>query len=96
MAKFCGKCGTPLPENASFCPKCGNNCTSSPAVPKAETPDTLTFESQEPILEQDFQSAPPPKKKKKGLITILGILLAVLLIGGAVLAYFLFPHILPR
>jgi zinc ribbon protein len=29
-AKYCSKCGAPLPEGATFCPKCGTAVTAAP------------------------------------------------------------------
>lgn len=30
MSKFCGQCGSPLADTASFCPKCGAQITAQP------------------------------------------------------------------
>ena len=50
MARFCGKCGTPLNESTKFCPKCGTAAEVQQAPPPQYAPP--------PPVQQQY--APPP------------------------------------
>lgn len=59
---YCEKCGTPIDENAKFCPNCGNNLKET--------------QNSETALGVDITSVPVKKKKSKCLI--LSIVFAVI------------------
>ena len=43
---FCRKCGTPIQDNAKFCPKCGEKViTEAPIKTPEETPSSQTTSS---------------------------------------------------
>ena len=77
---FCSKCGQQIPDNASFCNKCGAKATANPApqpqsAPAAATANTTT----QPSGKQQ------PKKKGSFLVTLI-VVAAAFLIGKYVLA----------
>ena len=69
---FCEKCGTQLPDNASFCNKCGNN------VKKRDT--GVNIQAQSAPMEPNRTTV---KKKKKGvgIFVFLFLLIAGVVIG---------------
>ncbi|MBE5765603.1 MAG: zinc-ribbon domain-containing protein [Clostridiales bacterium] len=77
---FCSKCGQQIPDNASFCNKCGAKATANPApqpqsAPAAATANTTT----QPSGKQQ------PKKKGSFLVTLI-VVAAAFLIGKYLLA----------
>ena len=96
MAKFCGKCGSPLNENG-LCP----NCTPAPApAPSVETKTAPPVEPAAPDVEsintqpdaQTFvpNAAPEDKKNSKKKVIIPVIAAAVVIIGALVACAFIF------
>jgi len=94
---FCNKCGSQLPEGASFCTACGARQNSS----TESTPTTALepVESNELTSPQTYQSGytlpeePPakPKKKRIALKIILALVLVLVLGAGVtVLGYYTF------
>jgi len=53
---YCPKCGKELPEDAQFCPSCGNS-VSTPAVQPDEAQDASDHDQDIPVIEQ--QTTPP-------------------------------------
>ena len=70
MAKFCGKCGSPLDLQTGRCPACGWTFTPSGAALPPETP---------PV---DTPSDMPPKKRHTALWIILGVVAAAVVVVG--------------
>ena len=79
MAKFCGKCGSPLNEQG-LCP----NCAPAPAAPPAET---VPEQSYQPVV--PAENTPAPKKKKLPLVPVI-IAAAVVVVGALVACAFIF------
>ncbi len=73
VAKFCGKCGYPLNEAFGFCGNCGTNQRDAPSV---ATPAAVV----NPTVGAAPAGLPP---KSNGLVKVVLVLLAVLLLGGA-------------
>ena len=71
MSKYCGKCGTSIPDSVGFCPECGEKC-----LPSVGSNDNT---------QQTFYK--PPKKFNKKLIypilaVIAVIIIVVIIISG--------------
>jgi len=86
MAKFCGKCGSPLNDTAVFCGGCGS------PVPAAQAPvQTTTVVANQPA--PAFSPIPgyvpgpvavaPPIKKSNTLLKVVVVLVVLLFVGGA-------------
>ncbi len=82
---FCKKCGTPLAENAKFCPSCGAvvelEVQAEPVA--AEETVVLNEESvlaQQPVLAE--QAAPAPKKKPKPFKPLAIVIAAVAVVAA--------------
>ncbi len=96
MAKFCTKCGGPLPEGVSFCPKCGatigqTQAAAQPTAPPQQPPVQQQQQPmpppQQPYYGQTQPYAPMPGKSNKKLI--IGVLVAVIAIVIVLLVVFL-------
>ncbi len=48
MSKFCKQCGTPLADNATFCPKCGTAQSTPQNLNQAPVPNQVQFPNQVP------------------------------------------------
>ena len=70
----CPKCGTELPDNAKFCDKCGANTAVAAQKPKSEPAEESG---------QEHAEAPKAASAKRNVI-ILVLVLALVLIGGAI------------
>ena len=93
MAKFCGKCGSPLNENG-LCPRCAPAVpVEEPAAPQA-APSQTTVPPAAPSVQPPVPGAiletPAPVKKKSKLKIIIPIAAAVVLIGALVFCAFFF------
>lgn len=78
---FCYKCGTQIPDDSVFCPKCGAGLKSAEA-------------GQQPAVEQQptpQYTQPAPKKSKKGVavaisiscaVVVIAVVILILLLGG--------------
>ena len=86
MAKFCGRCGSPLNDTAVFCGGCGS------PVPSAQAPvQTRTVVANQPA--PAFSPMPgyvpgpvavaPPIKKSNTLLKVVVVLVVMLFVGGA-------------
>ena len=83
---YCGRCGGAIPENASFCQKCGApvkrlNYETPIAQPNYETPIAQSNYGQT-VVQPDYSQI-RPKKSKKPLI--IGLVSLLLIIGVVVL-----------
>ena len=76
---YCSKCGTQIPPNANFCPKCGQAALQPNA---AQQPVTVKVPPAAPAA----QGKQAPQKKKPGcfmrLLKGVGIFLAIILVIG--------------
>lgn len=77
MAKFCGKCGSPMNEQG-LCP----NCAPAPVTPP--TPPAQSYNPAPPA-----ENTPAPKKKKFPLVPVI-IAAAVVVVGALVACAFVF------
>jgi hypothetical protein len=75
MAKFCGKCGSPLNETAVFCSGCG---APVPAGPPAAPAPAYT-----PVAAYVPGPAYPPAKQSNTLLKVLIACAVLLFVGGA-------------
>jgi hypothetical protein len=86
MAKFCGKCGSPLNDTAVFCGGCGS------PVPAAQAPlQTTTVVANQPA--PAFSPVPgyvpgpvavaTPVKKSNTLVKVIVVCVVLLFVGGA-------------
>ncbi len=74
MAKFCNQCGHPLNEAFGFCGNCGTNQGNAPAPgPSAAMPN--------PPSGPAVPAAAP--QKSSGVLKVVLVLLALLVVGGA-------------
>lgn len=76
---FCSQCGTTLPENARFCPKCGEAVTSASATVQA--PTAVVQPGPGPVPSQIVHPASRPSRG--GLILPVVLVLALVVIGVA-------------
>lgn len=88
---FCGKCGSQIPDSASFCPKCGaptgtasNNVTPNKTVqPQSSTPVNNPEPFVSNINNQSYVYKDVPQQKKpfdKKLLIIIGAAAAAVVI----------------
>lgn len=75
---FCSQCGTTLPENARFCPKCGEAVTAEAAP--VQTPAPIVQPGPGPVSAQVHPSSRPGRG---GLILPVILVLALVIIGVA-------------
>lgn len=77
MAKFCGKCGSPLDENTGLCPQCDKEIINTASHPD----DTSDKKSDKTEMKADKKKS----KAKKVCITVVAVILAVIIVGiGAI------------
>lgn len=70
---FCSKCGNQLPDDATFCPRCGAKLSQEPA--------TVSTPAEPQKSKADSVAPEPPKKKKsKKLPILLGVAVALFFI----------------
>lgn len=90
MGKFCGYCGSALPESGKFCPNCGHPIPVQPQTPPVVQPTSQTNYSRPqydpaPSLKKTTKPAPQPVEPKKkggfGKVFIILVLLVVAAIG---------------
>lgn len=66
MAKFCMKCGTPIPEGVNFCPNCGLSISQKQTPPVQQPPPTYQQPQQQTPPPQQppptYQQSPPPQQ----------------------------------
>lgn len=100
QAKFCTKCGTPLPDfnghwNAQY-PNPNPIPNQQPAGPagfngSGQPPYSQWQEMQSPVQPQTFyQSAPPQKKKNGGMIALIVILILALVGASGFAGWYFF------
>ncbi len=88
---ICPKCGTEVADGVKFCGNCGNPM-SEPAQPVSEAsnvyvsqPDNTASQTAPPEYAQaPYMQPAQPKKSKTWLIILVIVLAVVLLIGGAI------------
>lgn len=73
--KFCGTCGSPLPENAKFCGKCGQPTQKVSGQPQNQGSGKDTSQSSSFDLNDFYE-------RNKKVVWIVGGLLLLLLISG--------------
>ncbi len=95
---FCNKCGQQIPDNAAFCPKCGQTTAGTVKTAPAPTPPPVY---QQPVYQQPVYQPQPvypgqpgaaaavKPKKHGGLIAFLIVIIVLLL--GFVAVTFLVP-----
>lgn len=75
---FCTNCGSVMDDNARFCVKCGKAVTPAAGAAAASAPASAPAAAGVP--------APAPAQKSGGALKIVLIILAILLIIGAIIA----------
>ncbi len=82
MAKFCGKCGSPLNDTAAFCAGCGAPVPSAPPAPSAAVAPAYN-----PVPGyMPAPAAPMPAARKSNTLLKVVVACVVLLIAGTALA----------
>src|SRR5215472_12588532 len=96
---FCGKCGSQLPDNATFCASCGSptSATVAPTQQAGSTPVT-----PQPVVYQQVYVPPPPPQptdsmghlfdvsfKREARMPVVKVLFLVSIIFAGVIAIFL-------
>lgn len=96
---FCPSCGEKIEDGSKFCTKCGNEILETPdevvepsqpvSVPPVEEP-TIQQPSklEKPKKEKPKKEKKEKKPKNKNVFVVIGIVIALLLAGGAGAAYF--------
>ena len=77
MAKFCGKCGTKIKDDDAFCPKCG-----------AKVDGDISADSTTPNTNNINKSAQNNSTQNNTLKIIIGVLIAVIVIGAGAGFYY--------
>lgn len=98
---FCGKCGTQLQENATFCANCGTPTGATAAVP-SQQPGGAPVTPPQPVVYQQMYvpPAPPPSTdsmghlfdvtfKSEARMPVVKVLFLVSIIFAGVIAIFL-------
>jgi hypothetical protein len=88
MARFCEKCGTPLPENSAFCPTCGAPASPQPpAQPYPQTPPqqapAAVYSPQPPQYTAPAPSGYPPAQlaeTARSSNTLIKVVLSIVVI----------------
>jgi zinc-ribbon domain len=94
MAKFCGKCGSPLNDTAVFCGSCGAQVPAGPPAPPAQstagvppepayTPVADTAVPNNPVTGFAPGPAIPPGKKSNTLLKVIIGCVVLLFVGTA-------------
>lgn len=78
---FCTQCGHRNPDDGRFCEECGQSLAGRSA-PSSPPPESVALSPQ----------ANPVKPGKKRLLVMTGAALAVIVLGGGGLTYFLMPE----
>lgn len=94
-AKFCSRCGAPLPEGAQYCPRCGAVVpaaavpTAAPAPstpqPPAVSREPVPHPAAPPVTPRAAPPAAPPRRQSTWLYVVIAFIVLGLL-GWALLA----------
>ena len=79
---ICPKCGAEVADGVKFCGNCGNPM-SDPGTYQIPPQGSQTYDYTQPSQPVDYTQV-PPKKPKTGLIILIIVLAIVLIIGGSI------------
>jgi predicted nucleic acid-binding Zn ribbon protein len=77
--KFCGLCGTKVPEGDLFCSSCGHELGQKAAVPAPEPNGTSASET--PIAESPSKSGKRPWHKRRATVIPIGIVVTAIVLA---------------
>jgi hypothetical protein len=93
---YCKKCGTALPSDAAFCPRCGTPVTATPAAPPASHPApppvAPVTDATQPRLTaraippSSFTAAPVARKRQTPWWIVPAVIIGLLLLAWLVIA----------
>lgn len=83
--RFCIYCGSPIPEGCTFCPSCGKQSADVDSQGNSERSDATQLQQpyQQAIPSKALDNTPTLHKKRHTGAIVVGILLAVLIVGCA-------------
>lgn len=86
---FCSHCGNQIPDDAKFCPVCGDSVNAAEKTAEENNPQevnsNLKPQSDEGKGSQDVNEKPLKKKRGKKVLVILGIAVGLVIIAAAVI-----------